>query len=246
MRRRRPSKVPSALQALPARHQAQLAALEDRAAAALDRAWMRAAPVGDAEMARWLRLAAPALDAAKIAAASSTAAYVAGYARAAGAPIAELAFDARAVAGSIRGGIPTAAILERPVVETRVALSRGASLREALGIGRARAAQYARTDPHLAFREAFRVAASQIEGVVGYRRLPNAGACPLCLTASGQRYRIRDLMPIHPACGCTSAPIIGTHDPGRSIDRQQQEPIAVHEHGELGPVLAPAGEHFAA
>jgi len=50
--------------------------------------------------------------------------------------------------------------------------------------------------------------------VVGYRRVlsnrPNH--CALCVLASTQRYHRENLMPIHPGCGCTVAPVFSTDD----------------------------------
>jgi hypothetical protein len=56
---------------------------------------------------------------------------------------------------------------------------------------------------------------------VGYRRvLEGAYSCGLCILASTQRYHKQDLMPVHPGCDCSVAPIIGTQDPGRTINDQ--------------------------
>lgn len=43
--------------------------------------------------------------------------------------------------------------------------------------------------------------------IVGYERVPDGGACVLCLTAAGQRYHSDDLMPIHDKCGCGVEPL---------------------------------------
>jgi hypothetical protein len=58
--------------------------------------------------------------------------------------------------------------------------------------------------------------------VIGYRRIPNSGACDLCLIAAQNRYSTGQLMPIHPHCGCGVAPITARHDPigdGDLMDR---------------------------
>jgi hypothetical protein len=40
------------------------------------------------------------------------------------------------------------------------------------------------------------------ELVSGYRRAPDARACPFCITASTRKYHVGTLMPLHRACGC--------------------------------------------
>jgi hypothetical protein len=98
--------------------------------------------------------------------------------------------------------------------------------------------------------------------IVGYRRVTDGNACRRCLLASTQRYHVGDLLPIHPRCGCTVVPIVGTTDPGHVIDeetlrrlndgdlegardaaRRFNEEVEIGDHGELGPVLQPAGAH---
>jgi hypothetical protein len=74
-------------------------------------------------------------------------------------------------------------------------------------------------------------------------------------------------MPIHPGCDCGEMPIYGNQDPGQVIDdirlnatheavaarfgvsdRSAREidyrSIAIREHGELGPLLTVADQHF--
>lgn len=110
--------------------------------------------------------------------------------------------------------------------------------------------------------------------IVGYERVTTSGhPCALCLIASTQRYHVADLMPIHPGCQCMVDPIWGTaptdrvihpellgqiHQaivdqfgaknasatfvPGQSFD--YKDVLIVHQHGEIGPVLAVRGQHF--
>ncbi|MEQ4716080.1 hypothetical protein [Nonomuraea sp. B19D2] len=88
--------------------------------------------------------------------------------------------------------------------------------------------------------------------VIGYKRVlsdkPNH--CDLCVIASTNTYRRGDLLPIHPACGCTVEPIYldGSQEEA-SLDRRIEEAyrqaaertqIAVLDHGEYGPYLQAA------
>jgi hypothetical protein len=48
-------------------------------------------------------------------------------------------------------------------------------------------------------------------------------------------------MPIHQRCSCTVEPIIGDRAPQITREPSSVEEV---EHGELGPLLIPAGQHF--
>lgn len=98
-----------------------------------------------------------------------------------------------------------------------------------------------------------------------YRRiihpeLAKNGSCGLCIVASDRIYKISNLMPIHGRCNCSTAPITSSFDPGdvNQVDLGALYEAAgstaakdlvnvrvkVNHHGELGPVLTKAGEHF--
>lgn len=151
------------------------------------------------------------------------------------------------------------------------ALSRGHSLDDAVRQGLSRALATADTDLQLAKTHAVSYATERSDHVSGFERIPDGGACDLCLLASTQRYHSGDLMPIHNRCGCDVEPIFGEHDSGQIINeglRAKLEDqgvtvyrghgeqsfygrvagndvgVAVQEHGELGPVLTVAGETF--
>jgi hypothetical protein len=174
-------------------------------------------------------------------------------------------------------------------------------LKAAIEAGRRRAEGLAATDLQLAKTHSSRLALAGRgdERIVGYRRvLTGAENCAMCVLASTQRYHVEDLLPIHPACDCAVAPIVGRQDPGQTINsvtvtegaqavrstsrganvfsgddlvnlgdlleplheeiekrfgrsdrggRQidYRKLLTVHEHGEIGPVLAVKGQHFA-
>lgn len=112
--------------------------------------------------------------------------------------------------------------------------------------------------------------------VIGYRRVlsANPNHCALCVLASTQRYHRENLMPIHPNCGCTVAPVFSTDDragqqvldpslaqeinniirrdlgdsyaaaDGRSGAALYRDIVVTNQHGELGPVLGVRGQHF--
>ena len=116
-------------------------------------------------------------------------------------------------------GVPVAQVLGRSIVQVRRGLAAGKPYDVAVLEGRARAVQTGATEPMLAARQASQAAMAAQPRIVGYRRVPDADACKFCLLAATRRYVVADLMPIHPSCGCTTAPIIGRRDPGGVLDR---------------------------
>lgn len=159
-------------------------------------------------------------------------------------------------------GVDPAEVYQRPYREVWYALSRGVPFPEAVDEGRGRVAQLASTDVQLAKTHTAREVLRDDQRVVGYRRvLEGAYSCGLCVLASTQRYHKRQLMPIHPQCDCSVAPIVGDDDPGQVINDQAvadvhaavaerfgatdpggraldyRKLLISHEHGEIGPVL---------
>lgn len=61
--------------------------------------------------------------------------------------------------------------------------------------------------------------------VVGYRRVPNGGACDWCRYIATQRYTVGNLAPAHAHCGCGTREIYGKRDPGPVLNRRELERI---------------------
>lgn len=113
----------------------------------------------------------------------------------------------------------------------------------------------------LAEAEIIAHAASVDERVIGLRRvihpeLSRTGTCGLCIAASDRVYRVKELMPMHGRCKCTTAAVTREFDPAdalNAVDLKQLYDVAggtssvelkrtryqVDDHGELGPVLVP-------
>lgn len=164
---------------------------------------------------------------------------------------------ARSVAMA-RNGTPLVEVYGRPTITARAEIANGKDFAQALRIARNRATSAADTDVKLAARSGAHDAMTSA-GVEHYKRVPDAHACVFCLTASTQRYSTAELMPMHAHCGCSVMPLVGASahivDSGllARLKAASGRPdywndpkaaIAVHEHGELGPVLTPAGDHF--
>lgn len=119
----------------------------------------------------------------------------------------------------LRNGTPLVEVYKRPTVVARVGISKGLSFTEAMALGGARASLLADTDVMLSHRKSAYDSFTGFPQVIGYRRVPNVGACEFCQVASVQRYQVRDLAALHPNCRCGVVPIIGFQDPGQIINR---------------------------
>ena len=97
--------------------------------------------------------------------------------------------------------------------------------------------------------------------IVGMRRvihpeLSRGGTCGLCIAASDRLYTVRELLPIHARCKCTTAAVTKDYDPADDVNRAalgqlygaaggtsrahlKRTRYQIDEHGELGPVLVP-------
>lgn len=173
-------------------------------------------------------------------------------------------------AGSGLRGVDPTEVYQRPFKQIWYALSRGVPFDEAKKQGLDRLESIALTDLQLAKTHTVRDVLSETAQVVGYSRvLEGTYSCGLCVLASTQRYHKADLMPIHPACDCSVAPIIGEQDPGRTVDDMSlsdlhqavrdrfgqasasgrgavdyRDFVVTHDHGEIGPVLSRKSDHF--
>lgn len=210
---------PEQLVALARAHQRQLLAVRDRTVATISNMWARIVTgPDDTVLSRWLAAAVPVVAAAQSSTAGAAIAYIGTYVAAAtGTTPAPVPLNPSNFLAP--RGVDLAEVLARPMVELRTGLANGDRWLTAVDAGGQRAAQFAGTEPMLSARAAASEAMKIEPRVVGFRRVPDPGACKFCLLASTQRYHDTDLMPMHPNCGCSVAPIIGTKDPGRVLDR---------------------------
>lgn len=162
-------------------------------------------------------------------------------------------------------GVPATEVYARPYKTVWTKLSEGLTYDAAVSAGAARLVDIALADMQMAKRNTAHAVLSSA-GVEHYKRTLTGNVnCALCYLASTQVYSTADLLPIHPGCDCgvTALPngekpdmslVSATHEAvqerlgvsdsgGRAPDYRKQ--LIVHEHGELGPVLAVRGQHFA-
>lgn len=162
----------------------------------------------------------PAADAAQQTMAALTDAYLTHQIGAmAGGSVAPLGVTPDLVTGDALRGVEPAEVLRRPYEQVWAALARGKDFPEAVAIGQRRAESIALTNLQLAKTHTAQAVFARNHHVVGYRRvLTGPHSCGMCVVASTVRYHRADLMPIHPACDCAIAPLMGTEDPGRTIN----------------------------
>lgn len=142
---------------------------------------------------------------------------------------------------AVRAGVPDAERWRRPFVNVWAALSKREPWEQAVDAGRARAVGMAATDVQLAQRAAFAAVQHADAQIVGYRRKADPGACEFCRLVDGAFVKSASAMPLHPRCGCSLEPITRDAPP---VDDVAPEGVVVHEHGELGPLLAAPGDRF--
>lgn len=245
-----------------AQYQRAMLTLSDRTSTAVAALWDNVGGITDTQQAAFAARAAELVAEAQRQAALLSDAYIRNYvALGTDTPLVASTLDTAAIIANARNGVLGPEVYLRPTVTLRTALSQGQTLEVAQKLARLRATAAASEDVRLAARAAGSEA-MQATGVRYYRRVPDGQACTFCLVASTQRYRARDLMPLHTHCGCTVAPLLSATAPQRIIDQglldrlkaaspdradywnNPKAVIAVRQHGELGPVLTKAGDNF--
>lgn len=233
-------------------HSLQREALVDRILAILEAQWGAVTTWDDAGIDKFTKAIAPVVTGAQVMTARMADAYIAQVlSEMTGKRVNPTGIQ---FTGDLRG-IPTAEVYRRPFVEVFTGLKNGLLFADAFNSGLARLREIGDDDMSLAYRMGTQksMAAQKIRD---YRRvvrpeLSKGGTCPLCHVASENVYHRSKLMPIHTHCRCAVMPIIGRLDPGLrlnsedlgSLESPKEIPV-VRNHGELGPILQIAGQHF--
>lgn len=219
-------------------HRELMGRLRTRAAVGAGSAW-DALAADTSSPDEYVGLVVPLVTAAQLQAVALTDAYVS---KAAGRPpigitLAELEARLR--------GVDLDTVYERPFHTTWTALSNGKDAADAVAAGRARAVTAAATDVSLAMRATFAVAGAALANVERFVRV--GGGCELCASAEGGIYADAGDMELHPNCGCSLEPVVeesSTFNAEGSPQSFEDTDTVVHDHGELGPMLANRGDEF--
>ncbi|MFJ4529046.1 hypothetical protein [Streptomyces nigrescens] len=169
---------------------------------------------------------------------------------------------------ALRNGADPREVYRRPAVQMYRALKQGAALDAAVDLGANRIAQLVSTDMQLAKTHAAQQTLRDSKAQYYRRKLHGSKNCALCIVASTQRYRVKDLMPCHPGCQCTPEPIEGSaphvldkarleelhsavervtgqkSDRGARGELDYRKILVVRNHGEYGPTLTYKGQAF--
>lgn len=209
--------------------------LREAVRATLERIWRGLGSYDEDDVERWLTLALPIARAARRQSVTFTGAYLA---RELGRlPV---GLDVDRIVGGVRGGVADEDVYRRPFVTTWSALKNGEDYASAVGAGMARAVNLGVTDCQLAMRDTLTPVAEET-GIRGYRRVADGDACEFCSAVDGAFVFSADPMPLHNGCGCGVEPDDETE---RTSSSRPPATVAIHNHGELGPVLADPSHDF--
>lgn len=167
-----------------------------------------------------------------------------------------LGLDVAALTGAaVRNGTPPADVYQRPFVTLWAALGAGVDYADALARGLDRATSTAATDVQLSMRATATAVDAADPYMYGFQRVADPGACEFCQQFDGAYIKGNGFVfALHNNCGCSLEPLTEPHPKavrlpdGTKIRPHQYGPlndtVAVHLHGELGPVITPAHIHF--
>jgi hypothetical protein len=213
------------------------------------RYWNNLGSWRDQDVSRFISGLLPVMRAGQLRTAMLTAAYIR---QASGGPLVRV--DREQIVSARR--VDPLVEYRRPFVAVYKGLAANLGLTASVAAGNRRLFDLLTTDLQLAktvqARESF-----QKSDVLYYRRvLTGSENCALCEIASGNRYHSADLMPIHPGCDCGVEAVTGDPDafPVSELDTSHghtdltastaAHAVTTHEHGEWGPTLAWASDHF--
>lgn len=135
---------------------------------------------------------------------------------------------------TIRNGAAPEDVYRRPFVTLWSALGAGKAFADASAAALARATSTAAMDTQLSMRAAANEIQEADEGIYGFERVANPGACEFCQMIDGAYVKNADAMELHNHCGCGLEPLTESHPRAAKLPSG----VAVHQHGELGPVIA--------
>lgn len=152
---------------------------------------------------------------------------------------------AQVTGAAVRNGTPPEAVYERPFVTLWSELGEGKAWADASSTALQRALTLGSTDVQLSMRDTLGAVQTVEPRIVGWERVTNPGACDFCQQVNGAFvYGGSEPMPLHANCGCSAVPVLIEKSGSSRTATPLPEGIAVHEHGEYGPVLVAAGDHF--
>lgn len=149
-------------------------------------------------------------------------------------------FDPNTLIGdAVRNGTPPDVVYKRPFVTMWSALGDSKPWQDAFNAGLARAQAAAAMDVQLSMRDTASTVGQADPQIQRFQRVADDGACEFCQEVDGAILNTDDAMALHNWCGCG----IEVLEEARPITPVPST-VAVHQHGELGPVLASPSDDF--
>lgn len=203
--------------------------------AAVGTAWTELRGYDRQNVDEWLSAVLPIVDAAQRQSVALTDAYVA---RALDRQ--PLGIDpTRLIGAAVRAGTAPATVYTRPFIQTWGALANGVAYQAAAAQGLHRAQSAARMDVQISHFAAYGAIQSADPAIRGYQRIADASACAFCRLVNGAFVKSASASPLHNGCGCGLRPVLRDVEP-----TPLPAGVAVHDHGELGPLLGDPAHHF--
>lgn len=181
-------------------YQDQTGALRRLVLEYIQRAWGSLGSYNEADIERFVQAILPVIMGGQIQTAALTdAALAAVETTVLGTQARPLGVQPARVSTEALRGVPAVEVYRRAGVTVWRALADGVAYEQAVGRGLTRAQSMAATDLQLAKTHTARRALQDNPRVVGHRRVLRGGSsCGLCVVASTQRYRKKELQPVHP------------------------------------------------
>ena len=198
-------------------------------------AWQQLGSYNEEDVDRFVEIAVPIVLAGQVQAVALTEAYVM---RRLGLAPRGLSVD-ELIGPAVRGGVSLEEVYRRPFVNVWTALSKNEPWEVAVNAGEARATASAEMDVQLSHRASYDAIKEANPRIKGYRRVASAGACDFCALVNGAFVKSASAMPLHNRCGCGLDPVMQ-----EVTVSSTPEGVAVHQHGELGPLLTDPNYEF--
>lgn len=144
------------------------------------------------------------------------------------------------IGAGVRNGAEPAEVYRRPFVTLWSKLGEGLLFEEASAAALSRATSTAGMDVQLSMRATANAVQEADDGIFGFTRAADPGACQFCSEVDGAYVKSADAMPLHNNCGCGLEPLTSPHPRAAKLPSG----VAVHQHGELGPLLGDPAHDF--
>ena len=152
--------------------------------------------------------------------------------------------DVPSVLDNLRGGVSPEDVYARPFVTVRSAIM-SIGISAAIIKGTNRLMSTANMDVQMASRDALSPLSYALgQRVTGWTRVADPNCCDFCLELDGVTTGPTEPQPLHNNCGCTATPDTSGMGVGALVAGSIIGMAAIHEHGELGPVIADKHDDF--